>query len=79
MTLETTLYTRKGCHLCDEAKDILLRHGLVPREVDVDADPELQAKYNECVPVVSIAGKQRFRGRIDEVLLWCLLAHENSS
>ena len=74
--VEAILYTRQGCHLCEQAKQILQRHGLGPLEVDIDADPALRAKYNECVPVVLIGGKERFRGRIDEMLLRRLLAHE---
>jgi glutaredoxin len=74
--VDTTLYTRHGCHLCDEAKAVLERHGLSPHEVDIDAHPALKAKYNTCVPVVWIGGKERFRGRIDEMLLRRLLAHE---
>lgn len=70
----TILYTRRGCHLCAEAKNVLFRHGLVPREVDIDTDPSLVAQFDQCVPVVTIDGKTRFRGRIDEVLLRRLLA-----
>jgi glutaredoxin len=69
-----TLYTRIGCHLCDDAKAILERHRLPFESIDIDADPELAAKYNECVPVVVIDGRERFRGRVDEVLLRRLLA-----
>jgi glutaredoxin len=71
---EVILYTRQGCHLCDDAKALLERHGLQPRLVDIDANPVLHGQYNECVPVVSIDGKVRFRGRVDEVLLRRLLA-----
>ena len=67
------LYTRQGCHLCDEAFATLVRHGLAPRLVDIDADPELRARYNECVPVVEIDGRERFRGRVNEVLLLRLI------
>ncbi len=67
------LYTRTGCHLCDDALAILLRFGLTPRLVDIDADPQLREQYNECVPIVEIDGKERFRGRINEVLLARLL------
>ncbi len=75
MTTHTTiLYTRKGCHLCDDAYDLLVRHGLTPESIDIDADPELVEKYNECVPVVVIDGRERFRGRVNEVLLRRLLA-----
>lgn len=67
------LYTRRGCHLCDEAKDVLLRAGVRPREIDIDADPELVRRFNDCVPVVEFDGRQRFRGRVNEVLLRRLL------
>ena len=74
---QVVLYTRQGCHLCDDAKAILLRHGLSPHEVDIDADTDraadLKNRYNECVPVVEIDGQIRFRGRIDERLLKRLL------
>jgi len=72
-TPEVLLYTRVGCHLCDEAAALLRRHGLDPRPIDIDADPELQQRYTACVPVVVIDGKERFRGRIDERLLRRLL------
>jgi glutaredoxin len=68
------LYTRQGCHLCDEALAVLLRHGLSPSLVDIDADPALRERFNECVPVVEIDGKERFRGRVNEVLLARILA-----
>ena len=70
---EVTLYTRKGCHLCDDAKAMLLGHGLNPMEMDIDADLSLREKYTNCVPVVVIDGRERFRGRVDEVLLRRLL------
>jgi glutaredoxin len=72
-TPDVRLYTRRGCHLCEEAKAVLVRHGLAPREIDIDADPEMIEVYSTCVPVVVIAGKERFRGRVDERLLRRLL------
>jgi len=66
---DVVLYTRVGCHLCDDALALLRRHGLTPREVDVDQDPELRARFDTCVPVVEIDGRVRFRGRVDELLL----------
>ena len=68
-TTRTVLYTRQGCHLCDDARDVLRRHGLEPELIDIDASPELRERFNTCVPVVMIDGKERFRGRINEVLL----------
>lgn len=72
-TPEVVLYTRQGCHLCDDAADLLRKHGLQPASVDIDADPALRERYNTCVPVVVIDGKERFRGRVNEVLLKRLL------
>jgi len=69
---QVTLYTRDGCHLCDEAADVLekYRDYLPPaEEVDIDEDGQLKQQFDCCVPVVEIDGKVRFRGRIDEVLL----------
>ena len=64
-----TVYTREGCHLCDKAVEQLERFGLTPKLVDIDADDELKSEYDQCVPVVEIDGKIRFRGVMNEVLL----------
>lgn len=66
---DTVLYTRSGCHLCDDAKAVLVKHGLSPTEVDIDSDTELRERYDTCVPVVWIDGRERFRGRVNAVLL----------
>jgi glutaredoxin len=71
--MNVMLYTRAGCHLCDDAQALLEAHGLSPQLVDVDADEVLRERFNECVPVVEIDGKIRFRGRVDPVLLRRLL------
>jgi glutaredoxin len=68
------LYTRAGCHLCDDALALLTAHGLQPKCVDVDHDSALRDRFNECVPVVEIDGKIRFRGRVDPRLLRRILA-----
>lgn len=70
---EAVLYTRSGCHLCEEAREVLIRHGLFPQIIDIDSDPELVKRYTACVPVVVIDGQERFRGRVNEVLLKRLL------
>ena len=72
-SIKTTLYTRHGCCLCNEAKEVLQAHGLSVEEIDIDADPQLRDRYNECLPVVVIDGRERFRGRVDERLLKRLL------
>ncbi len=49
------------------------RWGFMLRVVDVDTDPALIAEHGEWVPVVTVDGKVRFRGRVNEVLLTRLL------
>lgn len=67
------LYSRKGCHLCDDALAALRKFGLAPRVVDIDSDPQIMARYDTCVPVVEIDGRERFRGQVNETLLKRLL------
>jgi glutaredoxin len=57
---------------------VLTRHGLSFRTTDIDQDAELRARYNECVPVVVIDGKERFRGRVDALLLRRLLTQRGA-
>lgn len=71
---KTILYTRAGCHLCEQARAVLIAHGITPQEVDIDADPALKARYNWRVPVVVIDDRERFFGRVDPTLLRRLLA-----
>ena len=57
-----TLYTRPGCHLCDEAREAILRlrEELPPfelREVDIEHDDGLLARYLERIPVVAVDGE----------------------
>lgn len=75
-TRQAVVYTRSGCHLCDEACEVLTRHGFTLSKVDIDADPELKGRFTSCVPVVEIDGKIRFRGRVNEVLLERLVGDE---
>jgi glutaredoxin len=63
------LYTRQGCHLCEDALGILHRHGVYPMIVDIDTDPRLRSQFDTCVPVVEIDGRIRFRGKVSPVLL----------
>jgi glutaredoxin len=66
---DVILYTRDGCHLCDDALATLKQHGLEPVCIDIDNDPALRDKFDSCVPVVEINGRVRFRGAVNEMLL----------
>ncbi|GAA4628302.1 glutaredoxin family protein [Cellulomonas oligotrophica] len=68
------LYGRAGCHLCDEARAVVVRAcaraGAAWAEVDVDApDPagrDLRALMGELVPVVEVDGVRQGYWQIDE-------------
>jgi hypothetical protein len=63
-----TIYRRDGCHLCDEARQLLqlelerraMRGEAVPRirEVDIDADPALHDRYHLRIPVLAVDGNE---------------------
>lgn len=62
---DVVVYSRQGCHLCDVVKETLRKlqdkADYRWREVDVDADRELQQKFNDEVPVVLINGRKAFK------------------
>ncbi len=64
-----TLYTRQGCCLCDDAKQVLAEArrpaAIEYQEVDIDRDDELRRQYNDEVPVIAIDGKKAFKYRVD--------------
>jgi hypothetical protein len=60
------LYSRRGCHLCEHAADVVA--ALVPAaEIrDVDADAATQTRYGDRVPVLEVDGAVVMEGRFDE-------------
>jgi glutaredoxin len=73
-----TLYSRPGCHLCDEMKTVVQRVAfsvpLAITEIDVSSDPELEARYGLEVPVLEIDGRKAAKYRIGEEELRKVLA-----
>ena len=65
-----TLYSRPGCHLCDDAREAL--HRVARRapfelnEVDITQDDALHARYLERIPVISLNGEELFDYHVDE-------------
>ncbi len=66
---DVTLYTRPGCHLCDEAKSaiapLLIEFGAALREVNIDADPVLKERYAWDIPVIFIGQRKAAKHRVD--------------
>ncbi|MFM8379616.1 MAG: glutaredoxin family protein [Planctomycetia bacterium] len=63
---QIVLYSRRGCHLCEQAEDVLACLALEATIVDVDAEPCHAAMYGTRVPVVEIDGVVVVEGRFDE-------------
>ena len=75
---EVTLYGRSGCHLCDDARDLLLairaEHPFVLAEHDIEADDDLFRRYLERIPVIAIDGEERFELDFDPIAVRAALA-----
>lgn len=67
--MHVVLYSRPGCHLCDDAREVLLaeraRMPFVLEEVNIETDDELVREYGMRIPVVVIDGSERFEYRVD--------------
>ena len=62
------IYSRPGCHLCDEAKAAIQNAGCSDRfsldEVNIESDDELLRKYKYDIPVIAIDGTETFIHRV---------------
>jgi len=63
------LYGKAGCHLCDEAREVVAavreQHPFELEEVDVSTDPELHNVYGERIPVLALDGDELFEFHVD--------------
>ena len=66
---EVTLYTRPGCHLCEDAKaamtPLLREFGATLREVNIDEDAALRERYGWDVPVIFLGARKVAKHRVD--------------
>lgn len=67
--MRVVLYARPGCHLCDEAREVILseleRSEFEFEEIDVEGDDGLELEYGIRVPVVAVDGRERFEISVD--------------
>ena len=68
MKAHVTFYTKRGCHLCEEAKREIVRARCAGRytfeEIDIESDPSLLKRYGWEIPVVLINGTIAFKYRL---------------
>ena len=66
---DVTLYTRPGCHLCEEAKaaiaPLLREFGASLLEVNIDQDAVLEERYGWDIPVIFIGAQKAAKHRVD--------------
>lgn len=73
-----TVYSKPGCHLCENAEliiaDVCAETDTTWRSVDITGDAELMRLYGEQIPVTFIDGRQHDYWRVDPVRLRAALA-----
>ncbi|MEV0997461.1 glutaredoxin family protein [Nonomuraea sp. NPDC050202] len=73
-----TLLGKPGCHLCDDAREVIARVagelGVPWEEISIESSAELQEKYWEMIPVTLIDGVQHDFWRVDEARLRAALS-----
>jgi glutaredoxin len=72
------LYSRRGCHLCEEAEDMLATQWPATGVIDVDADAAARARFGMRVPVLELDGVVVMEGRFDEPTLARMLQSRGS-
>lgn len=69
MSARVRLYSKPGCHLCDDARAVVeqvcAETGAGYDEVDITTDPSLMDQYAEQIPVVLVDGRQHDFWRVD--------------
>ena len=62
------IYSRPGCHLCEEAKAAIAQAGCTDQftleEINIESDNELLIKYKYDIPVITIDGLETFIHRL---------------
>jgi glutaredoxin len=68
-TFEVTFYTKAGCHLCEEARDMLEDIAALTTyeltEIDIRSNPTTFEKYRYRIPVILINNETLIEGRIE--------------
>lgn len=68
--IRLTLYSRPGCHLCDDMKAVTRRvaqhEPVTIDEIDISGDPALEALYGLEIPVLLIEGRKAAKYRISD-------------
>ena len=81
--IQLTIYSRPGCHLCEEMKAVVQRAADRSREpvtvdeIDISADADLESRYGLDIPVLLANGKKVAKYRVTEGELARILGSRN--
>ena len=69
--MRLTIYSKPGCHLCDEMKAVISRAiagrpGIAIEEIDISTNRELLEQYGLEIPVLMIDGRKAAKYRVSE-------------
>ena len=66
---QLTLYSRPGCHLCDDMRVVVDRVadelGWSVDKVDITGDAALEAQFGSEIPVLLVNGRKAFKYRVE--------------
>jgi thiol-disulfide isomerase/thioredoxin len=84
LVIALTIYSRPGCHLCDEMKAVVdrvvrsLDTPITIEEIDISTDPDLEARYGVEIPVLLVDAKKVAKYRISEQELTRIVRNRSS-
>jgi glutaredoxin len=68
--IAVTIYSRQGCHLCEQMKAVVEHVGrsvtIALEEIDISTDPALEARYGAEIPVLLVRGRKAAKYRVTE-------------
>ena len=72
--MHLTIYSKPGCHLCDEMKAVVAHvtagaPDISVNEIDISTDPQLDDQYGLEIPVLMIDGRKAAKYRVAEDVL----------
>jgi hypothetical protein len=85
LVIALTVYSRPGCHLCDEMKTIVRRvagamtEPIAIEEIDISTDAALEARYGLEIPVLLVDGKKAAKYRVSEYELTRMLRERSAA
>ncbi len=82
LVIALTIYSRPGCHLCDEMKAIVARVAqrvpLTLDDVDISTNPALEQRYGLEIPVLLVNGAKAAKFRVTEEALMRMMDARSS-